>query len=79
MSLPTPEQQAGAVQALVPAAAAQVSILGFSLDASQISAVLEVAVDALCMKAWREAQAAGKAAATAITTSEQAEAELEKP
>jgi hypothetical protein len=79
VSLPTPEKLAAAAQALVPAAQEQVSILGFSLDASQIAAVIELAVDALCMKAWKQAHAAGAAAAGAITTEAQAEASQRKP
>ena len=79
MSLPTPDKQAAAVQALLPHAQQQVNILGFNLDASQIAAVLELAVDALCMKAWKQAHAAGAAAAAAITTEDAAEAAQRKP
>ena len=80
MSLPTPAQQNDVVQELV--ALAQPLLqgkLGFSFDASQIAAVAEVFVDSLCMKAWKQAQAAGQAASAAITTAEQAEASLRKP
>lgn len=79
MALPTTTQLSAAVQAVVPAAAAQLDILGFKLDASQIEAVVTVAIDALCMRAWKEAQAAGAAAAADITTPEQAEASLRQP
>lgn len=78
MSLPTPDKQNAAVQALVPAAQAQLSILGFNIDAGQIAAVLEVAVDSLCMKAWKQAHAAGQAAADALATEGDAEASLRK-
>jgi hypothetical protein len=79
MALPTPTQQAAAVQALLPAAQAQLSILGFNIDASQVAAVIEVAVDSLCMKAWKQAHAAGQAAAGAITTEDAAEAAQRAP
>jgi hypothetical protein len=77
VALPTPQQQAGAVQTLIPIVVDELGKLlsgsGFSLDASQVAAVLEVAVDSLCMKAWKQAHAAGQAAADAITTEAQAE------
>ena len=81
MSLPTAQQQTDVVQTL--AGLAQPLLQGklglTNIDPSWIAAVLEVAVDSICMKAWKQAQAAGQAAADAITTAEQAEASLRKP
>jgi hypothetical protein len=80
MSVPTPAQQSQLVQTLVDHAQSQsVSILGFTFDASQLTAIFDLAVAAACMKQWQAAQAAGKAAADSITTAAQAEAELRKP
>jgi hypothetical protein len=80
VSLPTPAKQNEVVQQLVGQAQALIaSNLGFNLDASQIAAVLEVAVDSLCMKAWKQAHAAGTAAAATITTEDAAEASQRKP
>jgi hypothetical protein len=74
MGLPTPEQIDGVVQAVTDVAEARVRLLGVTVDRGQIESVLEATIDALCMKQWRIAQAAGKAAADAITTEAQAEA-----
>lgn len=79
MALPSPTQLEAAVKALLPAHAQQLSILGFNIDASQIEAIVTVAVDAMCMTAWKQAQAAGQMASDNITTAAQAEAELRKP
>lgn len=79
MSLPTPAQVDAAVKAIAPAAGAQINILGFTLDASEIEAVVTVAIDALCMRAWKQAHAAGQAAAAAVTTEAQAEAAQRSP
>lgn len=80
MSLPTPQQQNDVVQQLAGTAQSLISSkLGFNLDASQIAAVLEVAIDSLCMKAWKQAHAAGAAAAATINTEDQAEAAQRKP
>lgn len=80
MSTPTVTQQAQLVQSLVDHAATQsVSILGVSFDASQLAAVFDLAVAALCMKQWQAAQAAGQTAADSITSAAQAEAELREP
>lgn len=79
MSLPTPTKLAAAVQAVAPTVATQINVLGFNIDASQIEAVVTVAIDALCMKAWKDAQAVGQAAADAITTPAQAEASERAP
>lgn len=74
MSLPTPAQIDEVVQVVSKAATDGVSVLGFQLDAGEVQAIIQAAVDALCMRAWRQAQAAGQAAADAITTEAQAEA-----
>jgi uncharacterized protein (DUF2237 family) len=79
MSLPTPEKIDAAVKVVAEAAKSQVNLLGFTIDASQLQAVIQAAVDALCMKAWREAHAAGQAAAVALTTEDAAEAAQRKP
>lgn len=79
MALPKPEE-IDKVTAQVTAAAAQgLDVLGFKLDAGVVQAIMQTAVDAMCMKAWRQAQAAGAAAAAAITTEDQAEAAQRKP
>lgn len=79
MSLPAPNKIDAAVKAVSEAATQQVTLLGFKIDAGQIEAVVQAAVDALCMKAWRQAQAAGQAAADAINTENAAEASQRAP
>lgn len=80
MSLPTPQQQSAVVDELAGAASQLIANkLGFNLDPSQVAAVLEVAIESLCMKAWKQAHAAGQAAADAITTEAQAEAAQRAP
>lgn len=78
MALPTPSQQSDVVSEIIALAGPVLSRLGVS-DTSAIAAVLEVAVDALCMKQWKAAQAAGQAAADTITTAAQAEASERAP
>ncbi len=79
MSLPTPAQLAQAAQNISGAASSELNVLGFTLNASELQAIMQVAVDAACMAAWKQAQAAGKAAADAITTEAQAEAAQRTP
>lgn len=74
MSLPTSDKISGAAAAVTDFAANQVSLLGVTVDRGQIEAIIQAAIDAICMRAWHAAQAAGKAASDAITTEAQAEA-----
>lgn len=80
MTFPTATQQTSMVQSLVSHAQTQsISILGVSIDASQLTAIFDVAVAAACMKQWQASQAVGQAAADSITTAAQAEASERAP
>jgi len=66
------------VSAVSSVATVELGKLGVQIDAQEINAVLGAAIDALCMRALRQAEAAGQAAADSIATAAQAEAELRR-
>lgn len=78
MSFPSLAQLTDVTKKAADAAQPGLAALGVNVGADQIAAVFQLAVDAICMQAWRDVQAAGKAAET-TTTLQQAEADEGSP
>lgn len=74
MALPTQDQLAAVTAKAAAVTQPELAALGINIGADQIAQILQMGVDALCMRAWRDVAAAGKAAET-TTTLEQAEAD----